>query len=156
MKKTLIALLIAALLLTLFCCTCLGEAVEAEEGATAPLVNLTGVVIAVVLAAFDFLLAWIARVLIPPLRAWLNAHVTEKQKSLLWDAVVKLVDAAEQTIRGPGQGEKRLAYVEAGLLQRGFTIDNDLIEAAVRQMKQNTRSTFADAFGINTDAPRRG
>lgn len=148
MKKFIALLLVMAVLLTAIVCA-LAEVAEPAHG-TGPVVDLTGALVAFVMVVFDFLLAWIARVIIPPIKSWLVTHTTEKQRGLVWDAICKLVDAAEQVIRGPGMGEKRLAYVEAGLQQRGIAIDNDLIEAAVRRMKQNTRITFADAFDINT------
>lgn len=151
MKKLLAVLLAAVLLLGILTLTC--AVAEAAEAHAAPLVDLTGVIIALLLAAFEFLLAWIAKVIIPPIREWLKTHTTEKQRGLLWDAICKLVDAAEQTIIGPGKGAQRLAYVEAGLMQRGFTIDDDLIEAAVRRMKTNTGLVFAEAFEAKTEPP---
>ena len=151
MKKLLaLVLVISLLLFGAFFAYALAEAADTPHS-SAPLVNLTGVVVAIVLAGFDFLLAWIAKVIVPPIKQWLNTHTTEKQKSLLWDAITELVDAAEQIITGPGMGERRMAYVEAGLAQRGFTVDRDLIEAAVRRMKQNTRIIFADAFGAEVN-----
>ena len=151
MKKFISILLAVALLLCgAFLTYALAEAAEGGEKA-APLVDLTGVVVAVAVAAFDFLLAWIARVIVPPIKAWLGTHTTEKQRGLLWDAVVKLVDAAEQTIRGPGKGEQRLEYVIAGLMERGFVVDKDLIEAAVKQMNDKMLATFIDAFDSETD-----
>lgn len=148
MKKIVSILLVMVLLVIgAFLAYALAEA-SATPAQSAPLVDLTGALVAVVLVVFDFLLAWIAKVIVPPIKEWLGTHTTEKQRGLLWDAICKLVDAAEQTIIGPGQGAKRLAYVEAGLQQRGFTVDNDMIEAAVRRMKQNTRITFADVFDI--------
>lgn len=151
MKKFIAVLLAVALLLCgAFLTYAMAEAVDGTPR-DAPLVDLTGVIIAVVLMVFDFLLAWIARVIVPPIKQWLETHTTEKQRGLMWDAICKLVDAAEQTIKGPGQGERRLAYVEAGLQQRGYKIDNDLIEAAVKQMNERVGLTFAPAFGIPVD-----
>lgn len=156
MKKLLaLVLVISLLLLGAFFAYALAEAADTTPS-SAPLVNLTGVVVAFVLAGFDFLLAWIAKVIVPPIKQWLNTHTTEKQKGLLWDAITELVDAAEQIITGPGMGERRMAYVEAGLAQRGFTVDRDLIEAAVRRMKQNTRIIFADAFGAEVNVEPDG
>lgn len=148
MKKFIAILLVIALLMAggLFAYA-LAEVPDISTRA-APLVDLTGVIIAVVLVVFDFLLAWIAKVIIPPIQGWLETRTTEKQRGLLWDAICKLVEAAEQTIRGPGMGEKRLAYVEAGLQERGYKIDNDLIEAAVKQMNDRLAATVAPAFAM--------
>ena len=148
MKKFLAILLALALLL---CGPILAYAMAETAEATpraAPLVDLTGAFVAIMLVVFDFLLAWIARVMIPPIKAWLETHTTQEQRGLLWDAICKLVDAAEQTIRGPGLGAKRLAYVEAGLIERGFSIDNDLIEAAVKRMKDRTGLVLGEAFTV--------
>lgn len=148
MKKLLSILLVVVLLMVgTFCAFALAETVETIS-TTAPLVDLTAVIVALMLAVFDFLLAWIAKVIVPPIKEWLATHTTEKQRGLLWDATCKLVDAAEQIIKGPLQGEKRLAYVEAGLKQRGLTVDNDLIEAAVKRMNDKALSTIGTAFDV--------
>ena len=151
MKKILAVLLAVTLILTgAFFAYAIAETAE-DAPRAAPLVDLTGVVVSVVLLIFDFLLAWIARVIVPPIREWLGTHTTEKQRGLAWDAICKLVDAAEQTIKGPGLGEKRLAYVEAGLQQRGFTIDTDMIEAAVKRMNDRLAFTVGEAFEVAHD-----
>lgn len=148
MKKLVAILLVVVMLLVGFLFSfVLAEAEQAAPRA-APLVDLTGAFVAIMLVVFDFLLAWIARVMIPPIKAWLETHTTQEQRGLLWDAICKLVDAAEQTIRGPGMGAKRLAYVEAGLIERGFSIDNDLIEAAVKRMKDRTGLVLGEAFSV--------
>ena len=70
MKKILAVLLAVMLLMcSAFLACALAEAAEPTPRA-APLVDLTGVVVAVVLVIFDFLLAWIARVIIPPIKKW--------------------------------------------------------------------------------------
>ena len=151
MKKLFAVLLILALLL---CGAFLAYAIaETAEGSPAgrPLVDLTGVLVAVVLLVFDFLLVWIARVIIPPIKTWLQAHTTEKQRGLLWDAVCKFVDAAEQTILGPGRGKERLEYVVSGLEDEGFTVDFDMIEAAVKRMKERMAATVHEAILAETE-----
>ena len=152
MKKFLAVLLVAILVLGCLVYTvALAEAAEAAPGA--PLVDLTRVVIAVLVLIFEFLLAWIAKVIVPPIKKWLDAHVTEKEKRMAWDTTCALVDAAEQIIKGPGMGTSRLNYVEAGLQERGLTIDTDMIEAAVRRMKERTMLTLADGLGIKPSMP---
>lgn len=150
MKKFIVILLTVALLLCgAFLTYALAEAPAVP--AAGPTVDLTGLVIAVLLAAFEFLMARFARVLIPPAKAWLEAHTTEKERGLLWNAVCELVDAAEQIIKGPAMGERRKAYVEAGLRQRGLSVDSDMIEAAVKRMNDGFMSTMATAFKVTTD-----
>ncbi len=149
MKKYIAMLLVVALLV---CGAFLTYAMaEAAAPTTGPVVDLTGLVIALLLAAFEFLMARFARVLIPPAKAWLEAHTTEKERSLLWNAVCELVNAAEQIIKGPDMGAKRKAYVEAGLAQRGLKVDTDMIEAAVKQMNDRMLATFVDAFEAETE-----
>lgn len=145
--KKLLALLLA---LVLVLCVALipyamAEAAEAPP-APVPMVDLTSAFVAVLLLVFDFLLTWIAKVIVPPIKQWLLARTSEKQRNLLWDAICKLVDAAEQTIRGPGRGEERLDYVIDGLHERGFKVDKDLIEAAVKRMNDRTLATISEAF----------
>lgn len=148
MKKIISILLVTILVLCgAFCAYALAEAAVAAPS-SAPLVDLTGVVVSVLALIFDFLLAWIAKVIIPPIKAWLATHTTEKQRGLLWDAVCQLVDAAEQIITGEKMGEKRKAYVEAGLQQRGLTVDGDLIEAAVKRMNERAMYALGDTLDI--------
>ena len=151
MKKFIAMLLVVVLLLggTFFACA-IAEVTDAAPDA--PLVDLTKVIVSVLVLVFEFLLAWIAKVIVPPLREWLGANTTEKQRGLLWDAVTSLVEAAEQTIKGLGKGERRLEYVIAGLMERGFAVDRDMIESAVKQMNDRMLASFVDAFKAETDA----
>ena len=152
MKKFFVILLAVALLL----CGALFSAVAegAEGGVTAgPVVDLTGLVIAVLLAVFEFLMARFAAKVIPAVKEWLDAHTTEKERGLLWNAVCELVDAAEQIIKGPAMGEQRMNYVQAGLRQRGLAVDVDMIEAAVKRMKDRTFTTLAEGLEIKEGVP---
>lgn len=147
MKKIVSILLVMALLMCgAFLTYALAE--EADAPAAGPVVDLTGLVIAVLLAAFEFLMARFARVLIPPAKAWLEVHTTEKERGLLWNAICELVDAAEQIIKGSAMGERRMAYVEAGLRQRGLTVDRDLIEAAVKRVNERTMFAVGNVFEV--------
>lgn len=140
MKKILVLILTLALLLcgAFFACA-VAEAPDAP--ASGPVIDLTGLVIALLLAAFEFLFTRFARVLIPPAKKWLEAHTTEKERGLLWNAVCELVDAAEQIITGEKMGKEKMAYVQAGLMQRGLSVDTDMIEAAVKRL--NERAMYA-------------
>lgn len=149
MKRIFCILLVVALLCGVFFTCALAEVADAP--ASGPVVDLTGLVIALLLAAFEFLMARFARVLIPPAKAWLEAHTTDKERGLLWDAVCELVDAAQQIIQGPAMGERRKAYVEAGLAQRGLAIDTDMIEAAVKRMKDRGMAAIGTAFDVTTE-----
>ena len=149
MKKILAVLLAVTLILSgAFFAYALAETAE-DAPRAAPMVDLTGVIIAVLALVFDFLLAWIARVIIPPITGWLDENTTEKQKGLIWDAITKMVDAAEQIIIGPGQGARKMAYVQAGLQQRGYTVDTDMIEAAVKRMNDRTKLMIGSTFDLS-------
>lgn len=157
MKKYLSILLCAMILATILCAPyVLAENLEppATPDAPAPAtytVNLTGLIVAILVAFFEFLLAWLLKAVIPPLKSWLAVHTTEKQRRLIWDAVCKLVEAAEQIIKGPGLGERRMAYVKAGLEERGYTVDTDMIEAAVKRMNDRAAWEISHALEIGTD-----
>lgn len=147
MKKFLAILLVFALVLcSALLVYAMAEAPEVEP-APIPLVNLTGVVVALVLLIGDFLLAWIAKVIVPPIRRWIESHTTKEQRGLMWDAVCELVDAAEQTIRGPARGPEKFAYVNEMMRQRGFTVDKSMIEAALKRMGARTLDAVGTAFG---------
>lgn len=149
MKKLVVLVLVLALLLCgAFFCWALAEDAGAAGAASPVTVDLTGLIIAVLLAAFEFLMARFAHKIIPPAKAWLEAHTTEKERGLLWNAVCELVDAAEQIIRGPAKGEQRMNYVQAGLRQRGLAVDTDMIEAAVKRMKDRAFATLAEGLEI--------
>lgn len=154
MKKILSILLVMALLVCgAFFAYALAEAAEGDAPA-APVVDLTRVVVSVLALIFEFLLAWIAKVIVPPLRNWLKANTTEKERRLAWDAVTSLVEAAEQTILGPCRGKERLEYVVAGLLERGFAVDLDMIESAVKTMNDKTKAAFKEAFEPVPEEPQ--
>lgn len=70
----------------------------------------------------------ITRYIVP----WLNAKATIAQREKLANIVETFVFAAEQ-IYGSGWGKEKLHYVEARLMENGYTVDIDLIEATVRK-----------------------
>lgn len=147
MKKILSILLVMALLL---CGAYYAYAIAEAPGAApdAPLVDLTKVIVSVLALIFEFLLAWIAKVIVPPIKSWLDSHTTKNQRGLLWDATKQFVAAAEQTIKGPCRGRERFEHVVAELMERGLTVDVDMIEAAVKQMNDKLALTVGEAFDI--------
>lgn len=75
-------------------------------------------------------------ILVPFIRSKTTA---EQQKEI--NAWVKIaVSAAEQIFKGSGRGEEKKQYVIARLKERGFTVDENeldaLIEAAVYELNQ--------------------
>lgn len=148
MKKMIVTLLVIALAMYW---ALMAYAVAEDTAAAAPMVDITRVLTAAVLFIFDIVLAWIARVIIPPVKAWIEENTTEKQRGLMWDVVYELVAAAEQLIQGPGQGEKRMAYVKSKLRERGLDVNVDMIEAAVRQMNERLMGLAGEALGTGAE-----
>lgn len=62
---------------------------------------------------------------------WIKAKASVQQQEALAGIYRTLVYAAEQ-LYGSGYGEDKLAYVEAKLMEKGYTVDRDLIEATVK------------------------
>lgn len=89
-----------------------------------------------ILQALIGLLATIITVKVIP---WIKARTTAQQQAGLAAMARTLVYAAEQ-IYGAGRGTEKLAYVQQQLAARGYTVDIDAIEAAVRQMSDSERA----------------
>lgn len=83
----------------------------------------------IVQAVIGLLAALITYKLIPLIKA----KTTAEQQALLQVTVRTLVYAAEQ-IYGSGAGEKKLQYVKQQLQARGFDVDINQIEAAVKEL----------------------
>ena len=64
---------------------------------------------------------------------WIQARTSITKRELLLGIVRTLVCAAEQ-LYASGQVRDRLTYVQKGLEARGFFVDTDAIEAAVREL----------------------
>ena len=74
---------------------------------------------------------------------WIKTKTTIAQREKMVAVVETFVFAAEQ-IYGSGWGKDKLHYVEAKLLENGYTVDIDLIEATVRKHFGHTDSADAD------------
>lgn len=153
MKKILTILLAVMLLaVTCFFPFCLSET-AAEPVPSAPYIDLTGLVISIVMLIGEALLAWLLHAIIPPAKRWLDSHATKNQQTVMWNVVKRLVEAAEQIITGEGKGDKKLAYVEAGLREHGYSIDRYLIEAAVKEMNDGMLRELAAELELYEDDP---
>ena len=64
---------------------------------------------------------------------WIKAKTTESQQAILMATVRTLVYAAEQ-LYGAGKGKEKFAYVRQKLQEKGFDVDVDAIEAAVKEI----------------------
>ena len=143
--KKIFAFLLALMLLTVFCFTCLAET-AAEPPAPMFTVNVTQLVIAVMAVVFNVLLAWIIKAIIPPVKTWLDEHTSTEQQTRAWTMIKWLVEAAEQTITGYSKGSERLDWVIGELKARGIEVDRALVEAAVKEMKDKAGKDINDAI----------
>ncbi|MBR3503780.1 MAG: hypothetical protein IKO07_06000 [Clostridia bacterium] len=144
--KKIFALVLAFIVMFALLCPALVYAEGAATPEPAPLIDLTGIVLSVVRLLFYALLAWLVKAVIPPVRRWLDAKTTAEQRSLMYQVVYELVNAAEQTI-GSGRGSDKLAYVRQALREKGFDVDLDMIEAAVKQMNDEAEERMLTALG---------
>lgn len=131
-KRTAIIALLLVLALLVF-----AEAYAVAETAEAPApvftIDLTQIVVSIIGIVFSFLIAWLARVIVPPVKKWLEARTTAQQREQFNLLVRQLVLAAEQTL-GAGKGGEKLKYVCEQLTDRGYKIDLAAIEATVKEM----------------------
>lgn len=85
-------------------------------------------------AAIMLIAAAVSVFLIP----WIKSKTTDAQRKELVEWVKIGVAAAEQLYKGQGRGEEKKQYVLDFLKQKGFTVDeesvNAAIEAAVSQL----------------------
>ena len=121
MKKYLMVFLLALTLVTHP--GALAEAVDALPAS--PGIDLTPLFQAVI----AFLAALVTYKLVP----WVQARTTAQQQELLRAAVSVAVYAAEQ-LYGAGAGKEKLMYVKGQLAKKGYNVDIDEIEAAVREL----------------------
>ena len=89
------------------------------------MINLTDIIQAVI----ALIVALITYKVIP----WIKAKTTESQQAVLMATVRTLVYAAEQ-LYGAGKGKEKFTYVRQKLQEKGFDIDVDAIEAAVKEI----------------------
>lgn len=132
MKKFL-AVFLALILVFSVCAVAMAEEVVAPIVEQVPMIDLTQIVTSIVGLIVSFLLAWFIKAVIPPLKKWLEAKTTAEQRTMLYQVVQNLVNAAEQLI-GRGKGSEKMKYVIAALEERGFEVDLDMIESAVKEM----------------------
>ena len=121
MKKVLIVLLSLILVMLVSVSMAEGAAAYAEV----PAIDLTPIFQAVL----GILAALITHKLIP----WIQARTTAQQQEMIRAAVSVAVYAAEQ-LYGAGAGKEKLMYVKGQLAKKGYRIDIDEIEAAVREL----------------------
>lgn len=89
------------------------------------MIDLTDIIQAVI----ALIVALITYKVIP----WIKAKTTESQQAVLMATVRTLVYAAEQ-LYGAGKGKEKFTYVRQKLQEKGFDVDVDAIEAAVKEI----------------------
>lgn len=83
----------------------------------------------IIQAAIALIVALITYKVIP----WIKSKTTESQQAVLMATVRTLVYAAEQ-LYGAGKGKEKFTYVRQKLQEKGFDVDVDAIEAAVKEI----------------------
>lgn len=121
MKKYLMILMVLSLML--ICPLALAEAVDATPAL--PGINLTPI--------FQAFITFLASLVIYKLVPWIKVRTTAQQQEMLRAAVSVAVYAAEQ-LYGAGSGKEKLMYVRGKLAEKGYKVDIDEIEAAVRRL----------------------
>lgn len=149
MKKIVYLLLSFLLVVTLTAC---GPAFAEAQPEVVYKFDLTRPIVALIALAFEVLLAIVAKHVVPPLRRWLDARASKDQQTVLWNLIVRFVDAAEGTF-GVKMGKEKMAFVQSQLRSMGYDVDTDYIEAAVKQMNDRLMFQFADGLGVTTGEP---
>lgn len=81
----------------------------------------------------EAIIALIAALVTYKVIPWIKAKTTESQQAILMATVRTLVYAAEQ-LYGAGKGKEKFTYVRQKLQEKGFDVDVDAIEAAVKEI----------------------
>lgn len=81
----------------------------------------------------ETIIALIAALVTYKVIPWIKAKTTESQQAILMATVRTLVYAAEQ-LYGAGKGKEKFTYVRQKLQEKGFDVDVDAIEAAVKEI----------------------
>lgn len=82
---------------------------------------------------FQAVIAFLAALVTYKFVPWIQARTTAQQQEMLRAAVSVAVFAAEQ-LYGAGNGKEKLMYVKGHLAKKGYRVDIDEIEAAVREL----------------------
>lgn len=90
------------------------------------------------------IIALLASIITIKVIPWIKAKTTIEQQNMIRAAVVTLVFAAEQ-IYGAGRGSEKLDYVKAKLIEKGYDVDVDEIEAVIKE--------YTDALHTGKAAP---
>ena len=98
----------------------------------------------------EALIALLATLITVKLVPWIKARTTNEQQVKLEAAVRTAVFAAEQ-VYGAGNGREKLRYAQSYLYKRGFSVDVEDIEAAVK-MYFGKLDLIDDAASVEEEA----
>ena len=82
---------------------------------------------------FQAVIALLAALITSRLIPWIKKKIGAEEMNMLNAATRTVVFAAEQ-IYGAGKGAEKMEYVISQLEKKGFTVDIDAIEAAVKEL----------------------
>lgn len=95
------------------------------------MIDLTGI--------FQAVIALLAAIITYKVIPWIRERTDAEHREMISAATRTIVFAAEQ-LYGAGRGGEKLEYVKMQLEKKGFSVDIDEIESAVREM---TAARFA-------------
>ena len=144
MKKIFAMFLVLVMVCTFGTYAMADEAVEVVEP-QGFVIDLTQIITSFGWFLFSVILAWLIKAVIPPIKNWLDAKTTAEQQAFLYQLIKHLVNAAEQMI-GRGKGSQKLQYVMTILEEKGFEVDLNLIEAAVKEMNDEAEARILAAM----------
>ena len=120
--------------LTVFLVTLVTMTLQMIPGAVAEAVNALPIGPGIDLTPiFQALIALLASIITIKVIPWIKARTTAQQQEMLRAAVSVAVYAAEQ-LYGAGNGKEKLMYAKGQLAKKGYHVDIDEIEAAVREL----------------------
>lgn len=147
--KKILAVFLALILAFSVYIVAMAEEVVVPVAEQVPMIDLTEIILSIVSLIFSFLLAWFIKAVIPPLKKWLEAKTTAEQRTLLYQVIQNLVNAAEQLI-GRGKGSEKMAYVIDALEKKGIEVDLDMIESAVKEMNDKAMEQALTAMNVKS------
>lgn len=125
MKKYLMVFMLAMVAMFLVMTPlAMAEAVDAVP--ILPRVDLTPI--------FQAVIALLASLVTIKLIPWIKARTTAQQQEMLRATISVLVYAADQMFKAT-EGKQKLMYVKGKLADKGYHIDVEEIEAAVRELR---------------------
>lgn len=128
------------------------EELRTAEAEQHKAIDLTPVINAAIALLGEILMAVIAVIVIPPFKQWMIAKMSKAQQEKTIEFIKQMVLAAEQLL-GKGCGSSKMEYVINALEEKGFTVDINLIEAAVKEMNDRNMEWVYDSMMAKEAVP---